>query len=169
MIQVYFWPYRSTKIVGHAALRISVGQGNGLDTYVSWWPSPDGSGPVAPNSYETDVSWEGPPKGIVSISGLDEAAMRRTWQTMLARDPKYNVLRKNCAWAVKTILDAGTGYDFVAAIADLGNLNLAPQSVWTPRKVFDYAGIVKMRFQRKDPSTGPFKDASHRSSHLRLS
>lgn len=169
MINVYFWPYRSTSLVGHASLRISVGQANGLDTYVSWWPSRDGSEPVRPNSYDEDVVAEGTPQGIVSISGLDEAAMRRTWQAMLARDPKYNAARKNCAWAVKTILDAGTGYDFFAAMADLENLNLVPQTVWTPRKVYEYAKIVKIRFRRQDPVTGPFRDATNRSRQMRLS
>ncbi|MCE6074378.1 hypothetical protein FS764_08490 [Agrobacterium vitis] len=146
MINVYFWPYRSINRVGHASLRISVGQGNGLDTYVSWWPSRDGSSPVSPHTYDDDVAIEGPPKGIVSISGLDEAAMRRKWKQMLARHPNYDFIGQNCSWAVKVILDVGTGYNLGAEGADYLNATTIPYGTWTPRKVYTYATLLKIRY-----------------------
>ncbi len=149
MITVYFWAMHSTVgNVGHVSVKIGVGQAKGLETYVSWWPGKrhdaDGNRPVVPHSYEEDVKAEkSVPAGTVSISGLDEAAMKRAWEQMLAKKPNYSLLRKNCAWTVKTLLDVGTGYDLGAAATDALNLRYGG-GIWLPRAVFEYAKLLKL-------------------------
>ncbi|NTE87038.1 hypothetical protein [Agrobacterium rubi] len=152
MITVYFWaPDMSAKNIGHISLTIGTGQAKGLERYVSWWP---GHGdkkwlvgkPISSRTYEGDVKAEGgPPTATVSISGLDEAKMKRAWENMLANNPRYLVYRKNCAWTVKSILDVGTGYDLMSAHLDFINLRLTG-GVWTPRTVFEYAKLLKHRY-----------------------
>lgn len=117
MILLNFWPADLPKRVGHVSLLIGAGQSDGQQTYVSWWPGKDDGSkemgvPVQPYTYDQDVVAEGgPPSGRVSISGLDEARMKRTWEALLAKKARYYLLGRNCAWTVKVLLDAGTGVD----------------------------------------------------------
>ncbi len=169
MITVYFWSYKSYRThVGHASVRIGVGQGQGLDTYVSWWPAGDGglSEPGVPSSLERDLSEEGQPTGTVSIAGLDEAAMRRLWKHMLARNPGYAATRQNCAWVVKCLLDAGTGLDVHAAVSNITNMYWFA-GIWTPRHVYDYARELRNRYERDLQRKNRFQDATNRSLPLR--
>ena len=95
MITVYFWDM-SRDNVGHVSLGIGVGQAKGLEKYVSWWPGPGdekkwlfgkliAGKPISSRTYEGDVKAEGgPPTATVSISGLDEAQMKRAWDHMLS-------------------------------------------------------------------------------------
>lgn len=154
MITVFFWaPEASRANVGHISMKIGVGQSKGLETYVSWWPNTRAEGgflkdPVSPYTYEQDIGPNGegkPPTASVSISGLNEAAMKRAWANMLAKKPGYFLLRKNCAWAVKSLLDVGTGYDLAAMMTDFGNVRIAG-GVWTPRAVFEYSRLLKRRY-----------------------
>ncbi|SCX14052.1 hypothetical protein DSM25558_1785 [Agrobacterium sp. DSM 25558] len=172
MITVYYWaPHISVGNVGHASLAIGVGQAKGLERYVSWWPGPGESSlikgqPISLRTYEIDVKAEGgPPVGTVSISGLDEAQMKRAWDHMLANNPRYSLQRKNCAWTVKSILDVGTGYDFGAAASDFINLRVAG-GVWTPRAVFEYARLLKNRY---DSKAKRFENATNDAYNLRIS
>lgn len=148
MILLNFWPAHLLDRVGHVSLLIGAGQSEAQQTYVSWWPGKnDGSKelgvPVQPYTYDQDVVAEsGPPSGRVSISGLDEARMKRTWQALLAKKTRYYLLRRNCAWTVKVVLDAGTGLDMASITADYLNSRVA-MGVWTPRTVFEYASRLK--------------------------
>lgn len=154
MITVYFWaPDISIGNVGHISLKIGVGQAKGLETYVSWWPgSNDGNkfnDPVRPYTYDMDVEAERKePTSNLSLSGLNEAAMKRSWEHMLANKPRYFLLRKNCAWTVKTLLDVGTGYDLRAAATDAINWRISG-GIWAPRAVFEYARLLKTRYNAK--------------------
>lgn len=163
MILLNFWPADLPKRVGHVSLLIGAGQSDGQQTYVSWWPGKDDGSkemgvPVQPYTYDQDVVAEGgPPSGRVSISGLDEARMKRTWEALLAKKARYYLLRRNCAWTVKVLLDAGTGVDMGSITADYLNSRVAA-GVWTPRTVFEYASMLKnshrdVRQKRFDKAT----------------
>ncbi|MBB3945536.1 hypothetical protein GGQ73_001471 [Rhizobium skierniewicense] len=172
MITVYFWaPDMSRNNIGHISLSIGAGQGKGLERYVSWWP---GAGdketfvgkPISSRTYDGDVTAEGgSPTATLSISGLDEAQMKRAWDNMLANNPRYLVYRKNCAWTVKSILDVGTGYDLGAAASDFINLRVSG-GVWTPRTVFEYARLLKSRY---DSKARKFENATNDAYNLRIS
>ncbi len=173
MITVYFWQLNIPKSVSHAALRIGVGQSSGLDTYVSWWPGPSDAkitdpttwvtDPMVPHSLKKDLEDEGSPTGTVSISGLDEQAMRREWQNILKNGPRYNAARKNCAWTVKYLLDIGTGYPMSAKLADFANLRMFG-GIWTPRNTYEYALYVKKNY---DSRLKKFKNADNADPRLR--
>ncbi|OLP43369.1 hypothetical protein BJF95_21030 [Rhizobium oryziradicis] len=118
---------------------------------------------MVPRHFEDDIKFEGQPTGTVTISGLDEQAMRREWQNIIKNGPRYNSCRKNCAWTVKYLIDIGTGYPLSAKLADFANLRMFV-GVWAPRNTYEYALYVKKNY---DSRLKKFKDATNADPRLR--
>ncbi len=161
MVTVYIWSFRGkSEAWGHAAMQVD-------HSYISWWPEKPGQVPsgIHPNiygshpfrnrSFNDDVQAEGqPPDGIITLDGLNEAAIKDWWQTFgLSRDgveyqgplQSWDTLRRNCSTVVANGLHIGGGSKF-SSWTKSWNL------VWTPSDVHQFALSIKQGLGKRTAS-----------------
>jgi hypothetical protein len=111
MITVYIWK-KSAQYSGngHAALSVAIDNDRGcFDTYISWWPSGDGTeilgSPPAKRTYSADCAEEGrPPEKRFQFSGVfDEQGILDLYNKWLP-ESYYHAYFKNCATMVRALL-----------------------------------------------------------------
>ena len=112
-----------------------------------------------PSSYLIDRRIERREADVkVEITGLDEAAMKKFWESYKAESKKYNMLKSNCSTVVATALELGSGkpsnlnpsikiseyvqnsgLQFLLKVRFMGN----SIRMWTPNDVMTYALQLK--------------------------
>ncbi len=140
--RIFIWDNRSTSFnFGHAGLMLSDG------TYISWWARDNITLQVASVSSvsrapkkKDDVKWPDPcattrfdglnePRLVISLSNVDEDAVRAWWNDFWKTSHKYNPLGLNCSTVVFQALDAGGALDDMPSDYKMTYRTLP---VWTP-------------------------------------
>ncbi len=150
MVTVFIWDFEGKDVAwGHASMRVG-------DTYISWWPTPDGRTPKSslfPSVYsapafarrtlEDDLRDEGGRlPHVIHIEGLDETAIRNWWRETnpQAHDRsgplnEWTTLSQNCSTIVARAITVGGGAQRIRYFQSMAY-------VWTPNEVRKYAEAV---------------------------
>lgn len=164
-VTVYVWR-RSAQHIGHASMQVG-------EVYMSFWPEGTAgkkdvtlkqSHPGAfIESLEEDILNEGnrQPQAL-TVEGLDEAAMLRTFVDLGAAECRYNVVRMNCASFAAAVLEAGSGrppsfqptinpLDYLGTgqgtrkLTEALMLRYRGTSIWNPEQLWLYATELRSK------------------------
>ena len=153
MITVYVWNYTGKHANwGHASMKVSGGTPAGPQ-YYSWWPEGRNRdfhiheslpiytvSAIKGRTYADDVRDEGgPPDHVVTISTLDETAVKDYWKGLISRSPNWSTLGQNCSTTVARSLMAGGGDEKVKWTGWYHQWNV----VWKPDDVARYAKTIR--------------------------
>jgi hypothetical protein len=158
---VLVWDFLGTKTAfGHASILLDDGTPNGF-TYISWWPNchPVGDGNTTKmreyfgkcdahrdRTIEKDIESEvghGADRNVI-LRGLDEAAMKKWWNNLMANENAYwKAADVNCAAVVIAALTVG-GANKHLDVLDWAALTIHHNPVaWTPAGAYEFAYRVQ--------------------------